>query len=148
MGWYYTNNLTRKQLIAENTENCNSKDTNHFIKDENGELNHYYTRTCLAHCFRGRFSGVLWTVWEINVFNKNTDILVKNYKYIGCDLFQYNKRDGWGYKPMDETMSPYFYSCPLGYLKLAGKTDSQNAQEWRKQVTEYHRDKAKSLLTF
>jgi len=60
-------------------------------------------------------------------------------RWIQCDLLQYSRsNDGWGYKDMEESMHPYFYSCPLGYLaKVPIKTFGGN-EEWRKGVRSYH----------
>lgn len=142
MGWLFQFNITRKELISEYTKNENSKDCNRFVKDKNGELNHYFTRTCLKHCFRGNFFiGVLWSVWEISVKDKNTDTLIESYRYIGCDLIKYHKNDGWGIKNMDESMHPYYFSCPLSYLSLAGTPRTQREADWRKMVVEHHKGK-------
>ena len=40
----------------------------------------------------------------------------------------------WGYKPLDESMHPYYYSCPLSYLDLA----PEQSAEWRAGVRAYH----------
>lgn len=63
-------------------------------------------------------------------------------RWIGCDLLEYSKRDeGWGYKDMDESMHPYYYSCPLSYLDMVPVVGSE---EWRQGVREYHqRQRAK-----
>ena len=42
--------------------------------------------------------------------------------------------EGWGYKPIDECMHPYYYACPLSFLKLAPVA----CQAWRDGVKEYH----------
>ena len=41
----------------------------------------------------------------------------QSLRYIRCDLLQ---RSGgqWGYKPLDESMHPYYYSCPVSYTHL------------------------------
>lgn len=44
----------------------------------------------------------------------------------------------FSYKPMDETMHPYKYDCPVGILKLLPATDNKYAKEWRKKCWEYH----------
>lgn len=73
--------------------------------------------SCLAHCFRGgRFSGVLWSVWERTFEGGKAR---PTERWIQCDLLRYSRsNEGWGYKDMEESMHPYFYSCPLGYLEI------------------------------
>jgi hypothetical protein len=45
---------------------------------------------------------------------------------------------GWGYKSMDESMGPAYYTCPLSYLDMVPMPDSPYAREWREKVREYH----------
>jgi len=42
----------------------------------------------------------------------------------------------WGYKGMDESVHPLYYSCPLKYLDMAPEVTNQ---EWRDKVRAYHR---------
>ncbi|MCK5431218.1 MAG: hypothetical protein KAJ03_00670, partial [Gammaproteobacteria bacterium] len=42
----------------------------------------------------------------------------------------------WGYKPLSEAEHPYYYTCPLSYLKLAPPT----SPEWREMVRAHHED--------
>ncbi len=127
MGWYGNNNrLNRKDLIAELTEDHN------FPVGEKEEKRHIEGK-CLKHCFRGgSFSGVLWSVWEKKRFKDK--VLVETIRYIVCDLFRYDKGDGWFYKPMDESMNPFYYSCPLGYLNMVPVA----SEDWRVGVKRYH----------
>lgn len=63
----------------------------------------------------------------------------KGMKVIGC--FKLVKaREGWGHKPMDESMGPYFFSCPLAFFDLAPLTAAhgKTAAEWREQVYRAH----------
>jgi hypothetical protein len=47
---------------------------------------------------------------------------------------------------MDESFHPYFYSCPLGYLRLVPIETFGGCKEWRESVLEYHAErKAKRL---
>jgi hypothetical protein len=101
---WYGDQCTRKQKVE------------HLLEPFNGQR-------CLRHCYRGNaYKGVLWSVWESPAGN-----------YIRCDLLHY--RDGmWMHKPMDESMGPFFYSCPLSYLKMAPVADPT----WRECVVAYH----------
>lgn len=101
MGW--TTNYSWKHLkdvIKELTQN---------------QTNDKRVRECLAHCYRGAsFKGTLWTVWLITKPDGTS------YRYIGCDLIQYYKRDGecFGYKDLEAGMGPYQINCPLSYLLM------------------------------
>lgn len=110
MGWlfpYHTHE--RKDLIEDlvrgwETDNATSKS--------------------LAHCTRG---NVLWIVQEVEA--KATG---KRDRCILCVLMQ---RSGtWGYKDMDESVHPYYYTCPEKYLDMVSVTN----EEWRAKVREYH----------
>jgi len=131
MGWVFTPGQTKKQLVAYRTRECKGT-----IPNKKGE-----TVSCrtLRHCFRGvAFIGVLWTVRELTYTKDGKTTRTK--KYIGCDLLRYSKRDeGWGYKDMEESMHPYYYSCPLGYLELA----PVECEDWRVGVRTYHAEQAK-----
>ena len=45
-------------------------------------------------------------------------------------------RDGWGYKPMDESMGVYYYDCPIALIDAAGETTNEEARAWRDRVRE------------
>jgi len=128
MGWLFTVGSTRRELIAERTQNW-QRASNEILVES----------TCLAHCFRGgHFSGVLWSVWE-RTFTKDGHEVEPTQRWIACDLLQYSKsNDGWGYKDMEESMGPYFYSCPLGYLGMVPIEQFGGNEEWRKGVQSYH----------
>ena len=48
------------------------------------------------------------------------------------------RRDGWGYKDMDESAGPCYYDCPLGFFDLAPPPESEHAAGWRDKVRAYH----------
>lgn len=102
---------------------------------------------CLAHCYRGgAFSGVLWTAWE-RTFVKDGTEAEPTERWIGCDLLRYQKDFGWGFKDMEESMHPYYYSCPLKYLSLVPIDQYGGNAEWRENVQRYHaRQQAKRRL--
>ncbi len=118
MGWYYTYNASRKDLICELTKGWNKKG--------------YSFAHVIRHCTRG---NVLWTVWEVKGPGPRPVLC-----HIGCDLLQ-NSSEGWGYKPMDEGMGPYYYTCPLSYLKIAPEANAG----WRQLVRKYHERKTARL---
>ncbi|WP_164102251.1 hypothetical protein [Candidatus Laterigemmans baculatus] len=93
--------------------------------------------TCLAHCYRGAsFSGVLWAVWE-RTFTSDGEAVEPPHRWITCDLLRY-QRDAWGYKDMDESVHPYFYSCPQKYLALVPLDVYGGNAEWREIVQQHH----------
>ena len=128
MGWLFKSGSTRQQLIAERTKNWVREGAEGVIVDS----------TCLAHCYRGNvYSGVLWAVWERKFIKEGAEVQ-PNERWITCDLLRYQKDYGWGYKDMDESMHPYFYSCPNGYLNLVPIETYGGNAEWREGVKAYH----------
>ena len=117
MGWYFSNQ-SRSELIAEliapqETERASVK--------------------VIAHTLRG---NVLWSVAEVTakVEGVHRDLAPgQSLRYIRCDLLE---RSGgqWGYKSLDESMHPYYYTCPLSYLDLA----PEQSADWRAGVRAYH----------
>jgi len=137
MGWLFTPFSTRRSLIAERKE---SWERSH--KTGVGTVK----TTCLAACYRGNcYSGVLWAVWERTF--EGRDKPEPTERWITCDLLRYSRTDdGWGYKDMDESVGPCYYSCPLGYLKMVPTDQVGVNPGWRKEVNAYHdRLKAKRL---
>lgn len=129
MGWTFTYQ-TRKEMIQENTTSGT------YFNDQTGET---VKRTCLAKQFKGNsFSGVLYSVWKVEV--TRNDQFVREYSYIGVDLLQYRNKM-WGIKNMDETMGPYYFSCPMKYLNMIPCPNSTSAVEWRQKVVKYWADR-------
>lgn len=110
MGWSFTYQQSRRELIAQRTQSESSNGIVH---------------KCLKHCTSG---NVLWTVWEITGPGEQVQ------RYIGCDLLARQRGHGWGYKDMCESMGPSYYSCPLAYLEMVPVASA----EWRDQVRAYH----------
>ena len=129
MGWLFVPGCDRRSMIAERTKGWERS-------HEDGKT---ITTTCLAHCYRGNsFSGVLWSVFE-RTFVRDGQQVDSTQRWIQCDLLQYSKSDeGWGYKDMDESMHPYYYSCPKKYLNMVPLETFGGNVEWREQVQQYH----------
>lgn len=128
MGWLFPYGSTRKNLIAERISNW------HRTSEDGIEVK----TTCLAHCYRGgRFSGVLWSVWERN-FTIDAKEAKPSARWIGCDLMQFRSPHGWGYKDLDESMGPYNFSCPLKYLNLVPIERFGGNVDWREGVLLYY----------
>jgi hypothetical protein len=138
MGWLFTPGITRRSLIEERTKDWQR------TTDEGTHI----AATCLAHCFRGGcFSGVLWSVWERNTFTEDDKLAKPTERWIACDRLQC--RSGvWGYKDMEESMGPFYYSCPLSYLELVPVEKYGGHAVWREKVKAYHTERrAKRLMS-
>lgn len=132
MGWYYPHGVNRNELIAQRTEGW-ERDTGEMLVKS----------TCLRHCYRGNvFSGVLWSVWE-RTFTKDAQEVEPTQRWIQCDLLRCDQ-GSWGYKPLEESMGPYYFSCPLRYLELVPLDRYGGNAEWRDQVIEHHRRRAEN----
>lgn len=110
MGWLFMSGYSRNDVIRERTKSWS---------------NERLTSVCLKHALRG---NVLWAVWEHQFKDGSTD------RFIACDLLQRQKEYGWGYKDLEESMHPSYYTCPLSFLDLAPPT----CEEWRQGVRAYH----------
>lgn len=136
MGWTFPFGSSRRDLIEERTRSWERTNDETLVKT-----------TCIAKCFRGgAFSGVLWTVWA-RTFAVNEQEVRPTERWIGCDVFEYSRQhEGFGYKDMDESMGPYYFSCPLKYLEMVPIDRFGGNPEWRAGVMAYHeRQRAKRM---
>lgn len=90
MGWYGTPKASKQDIIDEILSDLGERKLEHKVVVEDGET-------------------VLWAVVA------GTTLIGDKYQYIVCYLIQYCG-DCWGYKPMDETMGPNYYSVPKEWL--------------------------------
>ena len=128
MGWLFRSGSTRKGLIAERIEGWERTNPDGLVVNS----------TCLAHCYRGGgFSGVLWSVWE-RTFTKEGTESSPTQRWIQCDLLRYQRDFGWGYKDLEESCGPYYFSCPLKYLRMVPIDQFGGNAEWREQVVLHH----------
>lgn len=128
MGWLFTGGSTRKDQIKNRSEDWQRTDYDNTL----------IRSTCLAHCYRGgSFAGVLWTVWERTYQRAGVPVKPAE-RWIGCDLLRYQTGFGWGYKDMEESMHPYYYSCPLKYLAMVPLEKFGGNAEWRQGVEQHH----------
>ena len=128
MGWLFKVGSTRRELIDERTRSSATAGPNSMA----------VATTCLAHCYRGNlYSGVLWSVWE-RTFTRHGEQAQPTERWITCDLLRYQKDYGWGYKDLDESVHPFYYSCPLKYLDLVPIDQYGGNAEWREGVRAYH----------
>ncbi|WP_323016437.1 hypothetical protein [Castellaniella sp.] len=114
MGWMYSPSWrTKQELVAHLAENRGGKCT---VIKHSTVGNHW------------------WAVFEWKETGR---------RFIVLCLLSSGREDGWGYKDMDESMGPFYYDCPLGFLKIAGEPANNNAKLWREKVIEYHANKAR-----
>jgi hypothetical protein len=53
-------------------------------------------------------------------------------------LFKLSSHRGdWGYKPIDESMGPCHWDCPITLIQQADPPTTQYATDWRNQVYKY-----------
>ena len=129
MGWLFVPGSDRRSMIKDRTS----------IWERTNKDGTTIKTTCLAHCFRGNcFSGVLWSVFE-RTFIRDGEQTEPSQRWIPCDGMQYSRNnDGWGYKDLDESTRPYYYSCPKKYLDMVPVETFGGNTEWREQVRQYH----------
>lgn len=131
MGWTYPTGVSRKELIQQRTRSWEREINGMTVKSN-----------CLAHCFRGgRFSGVLWAVWE-RTFEKGGEHVERTQRWITCDLIRCHGCE-WGYKDMQEAEHPYYYSCPQKYLDLVPLEQYGGHPDWRLEVRHRHQERLK-----
>jgi len=120
MGWTFSN-WTRDELIHART------------RSEESKAARWET---IAHTLHG---DVLWSVVRITARRPGVLGLDSGQSttLIACHLLQ-GSGSNWGYKPMDESMHPYYYSCPLAYLEMA----PMRSAEWREGVRTWHAQQA------
>ncbi len=109
MGWTFTQNAKRADVIAELTA------------ETNADGREYRT---LRKCFRGN------TMYALH--ERRTSGALK--KWIAVYLLQRDQGFGWGYKSMSEGMGPCYYDCPVSYLDQADEPMGEIAAEWRANV--------------
>ena len=113
MGWLFTHGASKADIVRRLTA------------PEENDTRRWDT---LAYCVRG---NVLWSVVEITYKQEN-----RRHRVIVCNLLARERGYGWGYKDMDESVHPFYYSCPLKYLDMAPIANA----EWREAVKAYHRN--------
>jgi hypothetical protein len=115
MGWYGTNCGSKRDLIRELT-----------TRNSNGWV-------CIAHAMRG---ATLWAVYEKPAADGLGERIIESFTNIAKD------GDGWGYKPVSESMGPCDLSCPVSYFDLVPEPPSDYAREFRENVRARHAAKS------
>lgn len=100
---------------------------------------------------------------ETEIIKKNGDRVIK-HRLVGNHLWMLYKGDSgkklivlcliqksegqYGYKDIDETMGPYYYDCPLSFIKEADEPYNDSARNWREKVKKHHANKKEKKETF
>lgn len=92
----------------------------------------------ITHDYRDRSCWVGNVLW---VCHSADDCDLKK-PFIGCYLLERRRRHDWGYKPMDETMFPYRFSCPLAYLEAVPDPEFVDSTRWRAAVRRYRAERS------
>jgi len=123
MGTYFTYGATKQDIIDEILKPL--KEKNHLV---------------VSKLTYGDDEPVLWTV-------EKGERDGQPYQFIGCYVLRQANGD-WGYKPMDETMGPCFYSVPLEWMEkypcIMLPADKGHSLSWRAEVT---RDVFREILS-
>jgi hypothetical protein len=72
-------------------------------------------------------------LWSVEFRGQKTEDRGQSGNFIVVYLLD-SHRDNWGYKALEESMHPFYYSCPLCFLDLA----PEQCPAWRKGVRKYH----------
>lgn len=126
MGWLFTQGQSRREMIDRLT------------KDEGPNVSEgktYWYKTLARACVGNH----LWCVMERTVQAEGGE--KESVKFIALFLMQKDKGYGWGYKDMTESMHPYYYTCPMGFLAMAPVAN----QEWRDKVAAHHAQRGVKL---
>lgn len=121
MGTFFNNGQTRNELIAELVR-----------REENSER----TLETVKHCLRG---NCLWRQARVTFKDGRPPMF-----YIAVDLLTKSGKE-WGYKPMDVTVHPYYYTCPYNWLAEVPCSDSKHEKEWRAVMKTKHEMKKRAL---
>ena len=80
----------------------------------------------------------LWSLVHVTAKSGSVHFLAEGESttYIRLDLLEQSS-DGWGYKTLDESAHPYYYSCPLRILEAA----PVQSEKWRELVRASHAQK-------
>lgn len=110
MGWLFTEGQSRREVIYARLHR-------QWCAGCSG--------ACLGHALRG---NILWSVWELAKPDRSSE------RFIACDALASKRGYGWGYKGMEESEGPCYYSYPLAYLNIAPAAN----EGWRSRVRDYH----------
>lgn len=140
MGWTFTFEQRRKTLIDE-------RSTPHEWTNPDGSRGR---DVILKACFKGSaWKGTWYAVHERTT--TKTDGTTETERWIEVTIMRFDKREGWGYKDMEESMGPCESKCPIAYLDMvpepvcnpeserckSGDCSHQWARNWRARCRAY-----------
>ncbi len=128
MGWSFCYSQTIPQLVRERLRSP---------KQWTGENGKTVIDTVVAHSKRG---NNLWYVVERTVILDACSKKIE--RFLALDLLAYDKKNGAGYKDLEESMGPCQKNCPLYLLDLVPEPERNYG--WRDGVRAWH--KASSAL--
>jgi len=77
---------------------------------------------------------VLWTA-ERRQHKPSDETDERTFQFIGCYVLRQDNEGNWGYKGMDESVGPCFYSVPVKWLnKYPCNIQTEYSREWREEV--------------
>lgn len=120
MGWLFTKK-SKEQLVATLVQSSSNENVSNEV------LDHHLV------------GSVLWSLVRLTVKKEGLAQIKagESLVFIRCDLLD-QQDGGWGYKAMEESMHPYYYSCPPGFLDQA----PEQSAEWRAGVRKFHAPQA------
>jgi len=120
MGWLFNCTASKQDIIHKLTKPFEGKEA---------------SSKTIAKCVLG---NVMWSVVEMTAKVDGVCSLAAGQplRFIALHLLKKSRDSGWGYKDMCESMGPYYYNCPLGYLDMA----PEQCPEWRAKVRAWHAD--------
>lgn len=137
MGTYYTRNASKQDIVDEILRDikptpyhpfeCWDYDTQRPIKPPR-EITTRLNRR-LDYAVKG---NELWILFEV-IENHDSKLADKRQVTVLLYLLEPGS-DGWGYKPMDESMGPYFYKCPKTWERQLTEPPTPAAAEWRRKA--------------
>ena len=91
-----------------------------------------------SKCVEWSLSGnQLWGLYPVSEQEANDKAKAGDYVIILYLIKSFGDGE-FGYKTLDESAHPYYYNCPLKFLKKAVVLD----QEWRDEVIKLHKKKS------
>ena len=122
MGWLFTKK-SKQQLVATLVQSSSNENVSNEVLE-------YHL-----------VGSVLWSLVRLTVKKEGLAQIKagESLVFIRCDLLD-QQDGGWGYKAMEESMHPYYYSCPPGFLDRA----PEQSAEWRAGVRKFRAGEAKS----
>ena len=99
----------------------------------------------IIHSLKG---SVLYLMVDTAWKDSNRNFEGNVHLFIVCLLEQTTNEYGgkaWGFKMMDETAEPYYYDCPVAWIKTANRTVAEmypSAMTWRRTVLVNHATQA------